>query len=473
MSSAVLVHLLESLDGALSVTDGAVSVADSAKLRSSARQLAERSAFGAGAERGYAQWLIWEAALASGIIPSSIHELYMARGRGETPSNFTVPAMNLRAAAFDCARAAFRAARKLDAGAIIFEIARSEMGYTDQRPSEYASSVLAAAIAEDFRGPVFIQGDHLQVSAKKYAADPEAEVQGVRDLITEAVKAGFYNIDIDTSTLVDLSRPTVPDQQSVNTGRCAELASHVRALEPEGITISTGGEIGEVGGKNSTEEELRAFMDGYSTELARRSAGMSGLSKISIQTGTSHGGVVLPDGTMAQVAVDFDTLGRLSRVAREEYHLAGAVQHGASTLPEAAFRKFADAAACEVHLATNFQNMLYDRLPAGLRAEMYAWLRVNAADERKAKDTEEQFLYKTRKKAIGPFKSQLWGLPADVQGEVEAAWEKQFAFLFEQLNVGGTRELARQHTTLVPLHKRPSHYLGDAAEAEVPSDLAD
>src|SRR3712207_7686140 len=55
-----------------------------------------------------------------------------------------------------------------------------------------------------FRGPVFIQGDHFQINAKKYAADPEPEVEAVRAIAREAIAAGFYNIDIDTSTLVDL-----------------------------------------------------------------------------------------------------------------------------------------------------------------------------------------------------------------------------------------------------------------------------
>ena len=79
----------------------------------------------------------------------------------------------------------FRAANKIGAGAFIFEIARSEMTYTAQRPSEYVTNIIAAAVAEGFVGPVFIQGDHFQVSAKKYQAGPEAELRAVRDLALE------------------------------------------------------------------------------------------------------------------------------------------------------------------------------------------------------------------------------------------------------------------------------------------------
>ncbi|MEZ4570392.1 MAG: hypothetical protein R2849_08715 [Thermomicrobiales bacterium] len=77
--------------------------------------------------------------------------------------------------------------------------------------------------------------------------------------------------------------------------------------------VSVGGEIGEVGSENSTVAELVAFMEHFNGFMEGDTN--SGLSKISVQTGTSHGGVPLPDGTVADVAVDFKTLGDLSEVA--------------------------------------------------------------------------------------------------------------------------------------------------------------
>ncbi|HET7010824.1 MAG TPA: class II fructose-bisphosphate aldolase, partial [Anaerolineales bacterium] len=408
-------------------------------------RLARIAALGAAPEANLARWVIRSAAADVGIHPASIDALYRARGRGETRTNFTVPAMNLRALAYHSARAVFRAARAVEAKAIIFEIARSEMGYTAQRPSEYSSSVLAAAIVEGHTGPVFIQGDHFQMSPKRFGEDPAKEVDAVRALVAESLEAGFFNIDIDTSTLVDLSKASLEAQQELNVQMCAELALEVRRLEPKGLTVSIGGEIGEVGGRNSTEEELRAFMDGFNRVFGRLRPGAPGLSKISIQTGTSHGGVVLPDGSIADVKVDFDTLRKLSEVARTAYGLAGAVQHGASTLPEQAFSRFAEAAACEVHLATNFQTMLFDRLPDGVRREMYAFLDRDFAGERKADMTDEQFYYKVRKNALGPFKKTLWELPGDVLDDVGRAWEDQFRLLFERLGVVGTRAEVERH----------------------------
>jgi fructose/tagatose bisphosphate aldolase len=286
----------------------------------------------------------------------------------------------------------------------------------------------------------------------------------------EAIEAGFLNIDIDTSTLVDLDLPSLRDQQRLNATLCAQLTQHVRSLEPRGVTVSVGGEIGEVGGRNSTEDELRAFMAEYQEALG---SGSVGLSKLSVQTGTSHGGVVLPDGSLAQVKVDFDTLLRLSRAARQGFAMAGAVQHGASTLPESAFSRFPESEACEIHLATNFQNMLFDRLPTELHAQINAWLLETKADQRKAGETEEQFLYKTRKNAIGPFKRALWDLPAGALAAVGNAWEAQFAFLFRQLNVVGTRDLVARSVVATPLHRTLSSFGAGPAEAEDVSGLAD
>src|SRR5437667_440699 len=300
-------------------------------------ELVRQAVFGAPQEREQARWLIWEIGQAGGVRPASIHELYLARGRGEVPP-FTTPAINVRVLAYDSARAILRAARRLDVG--------------------------------------------------------------------------------------------------------AELTEFMRGREADGVTVSVGAEIGEVGGKNSDVHELHAFMEGYRRTL--QSLGpppYAGISKISVQTGTSHGGVVLPDGSIARVQLDLEALRALSAAARATYRLGGAVQHGASTLPPDAFSHFPKCEAIEIHLATNFQNIVCDhpRLPAEFRRELNDWVKGECKDEWKKGDTEEQFIYKSRKRAIGPFKRRLWDLPADVRDAIGADLEKTFAFLFEQLRVTGTR----------------------------------
>jgi fructose-bisphosphate aldolase class II len=427
--------------GAIALAPGGVTVRDPSKLRCAATdRLVWQAVFSTGTEREAARWLLWELGQATGARPASINGLYRARGRGEV-GGFTVPAINVRTLAYDTARAVFRAARAGKAGAILLEIARSEIAYTEQRPAEYVSVLIAAALREGYTLPLFIQGDHCQVNHKKYQADAEGEVGEVKTLIAEEIGAGFYNIDVDTSTLVDLSKPTLDQQQQVNFERAAEITAFIRSKEPEGVTVSVGAEIGEVGMKNSTVEELHAFMQGYNRSLTTL-GDQEGISKISVQTGTSHGGVVLPDGSIADVQLDLDALAALSKVARETYGLAGAVQHGASTLPSNAFGNFPRIETAEIHLATNFQNIVFDhpRLPSELRERLRRWVDENAAGERKGGDTAEQFYYKARKKAIGPFKREFWSLPEDIRGAIAADLERTFVFLFEQLNVNGTED---------------------------------
>jgi len=387
---------------------------------------------------------ILDVAHEKGIYSSSIHEFYMARGRGEF-EGFTVPAINLRSMTYDLARAIFRVAEKNSSGAFIFEIARSEMGYTNQLPTEYSSSVLAAAIKENYSGPVFIQGDHFQANAVKFKENPDREVESLQALIADAIGSGFYNIDIDSSTLVDLSKPDLKGQQLLNFEVCAKLTQFIRGIEPKGVTVSVGGEIGEIGHQNSTPEDLNTFMSGLEERLPKGSAG---ISKISVQTGTTHGGVVLPDGSVAQVNLDFNTLKTLSEIARRKYGLAGAVQHGASTLPPEAFHKFVECETAEVHLATEFQNMIYEskQFPPDLKKRIYEWLKINAANEAKQGETEEQFFYKTRKKALGPFKKDIMGLPQKTRDAIAAEVEKKFDFLFKQLNAINKIGLVNKYT---------------------------
>ena len=446
-------QLMDLLAGAVHIDGDRVVVDDEAVLRDRGiRDLAWTSAFSEDAAAvEVARWLVWEASQELGARSASIQDLYVARGRGEV-GGFTVPAINIRAQTFDTARTIFETATAADVGAVIFELARSEQTYTYQRPAEYVTSVLAGAIAADWQAPVFIQGDHYQFNAAKYAADPEKMTEEIRGACRQALEVGYRNIDIDSSTLVDLSRPSVDLQQRENYVRAAEITALIRDLEPRGEAVSVGGEIGEVGKKNSTEEELRVYLDGYLRELDRLRPGAVGLSKVSVQTGTSHGGVPLPDGSIAAVQLDFDVIRRLGEVARS-YGLAGCVQHGASTLPDELFHHFPAVETAEIHLATGFQNLLFEHpaCPAELHRAIREWCFANAADERKEGQTDEQFVYSTRKKAIGPFKRELWDL--ETKDEILAALRRKVSFLFTELQVAGSTEMIGRYIRPIEEHR--------------------
>jgi fructose/tagatose bisphosphate aldolase len=426
---------------------------DAGSVRQHIDEIVRLAVFGSAGEQALARYAIHSAAPQLGATPSSIAGLYAARGRGEV-SGFTVPAVNIRGMAYDLSRALFRAIKSNNATATVFELARSEMGYTYQDPSELAAVVLASAIAEDYQGPVFIQGDHFQANAKKFATDAEGETRALEDLIRQAVAAQFYCIDIDASTLVDLSFDRVSDQQAPNAKLTARLAKLVRELEPKGVTISIGGEIGEVGKNNSTVEELTAYVDGFRDIVG---PDFTGISKVSVQTGTSHGGIPLPDGSIAKVAIDFETLREMSRVSRERYGMAGAVQHGASTLPDELFHRFPEVETAEIHLATGFQNLMMDHpsFPAELLKEMHAFANSELAGERTADETDVQFFYKTRKKAWGPFKRQAWDMPAEIRAELGKTLQDKFEFLIRQLKANDTREITLRYVEQTPVEIEP------------------
>lgn len=377
---------------------------------------------------GFSRGLIKARALEQGVFPASVYSLYKALGEGRIPHGFVVPAINIRGMTYDCARAVFRVAKKLKVGTFIFELARSEMEYTSQTPDEYASVVLAAAVREGWVGPVYVQGDHFQ-----FKSAGGEELSELKDLVGEAIAAGFFNIDIDASTLVNLSVSDVAEQQKLNIERTVELAKFVRLIQPEGVTVAVGGEIGHIGGRNSTVEDLVAFVDGF---LSKWDSNVPGLSKISVQTGTRHGGFVLPTGALGKADVDFNAISTLSKVCREKYKIAGIVQHGASTLPDEFFGKLPAAGVVETHLATGVQNLIMDHpdFPKMLLGEIYAWIDSKLAREREEGWTDEQFHYRLRKKAWGVFKKEFWDIDADAKGKILKTLEDRLTSIFTYLS---------------------------------------
>lgn len=373
---------------------------------------------------------------------SSLYNLYQAFAREEI-KGLTIPAINIRTLTHDIARVIFRIAKTHNIGAFILEIARSEQRYTKQSPKEYASSILKAATAENYQGPLFLQGDHYQFNKKIFENDPQKEINNLKNLINQSIESGFYNIDIDASTLVDYSKNSLDEQQKNNYQMTALLTKHVREIEPKNVTVTVGGEIGHIGGKNSTIQELEAFMEGLLKEV--QNGKTQGISKVSIQTGTSHGGIPLADGTIKQVKIDFEVLKNIGRVAREKYHLAGVVQHGASTLSDELFDQFPKVSTLEIHLSTEFQNIVFDYLPNNLKSEMYQWLKNNLKSEWQKDWSEEQFLYKTRKKALGIFKQQLANLSQKEKRPILQALEKKFLLIFEKLNIFDSKKIVDQY----------------------------
>lgn len=388
-------------------------------------------------------------ALEKKIFPASLFSLYQKFAK-EQIKEMTIPAINIKTLTYDIACLLFNLIKSLKLGPIIFELARSEISYTNQTPKEYAGIILAAAVKENYQGPVFIQADHYQVNLLRYQKEPSNEIEELKKLIKESIEAGFYNIDIDASTLVNLEKPTLKQQQEKNYQLTAFFTKYIRKIEPKKIKITIGGEIGHIGGKNTTVKEFETFMKGYLSQIqnskfnSQNEKKIEGISKISIQTGSTHGGIPLPDGKLAKVNIDFNLIKKIGEIARKKYHLGGVVQHGASTLPEELFSLFPKFNTLEIHLGTEFLNIVFDQLPKGIRKEIYSWIKTNLKSEWKKDWTEEQFIYKIRKKALKIFKKNLWLMNSNEKKPIIIALKEKFTRIFKNLNVVGKEKILKE-----------------------------
>jgi len=422
--------------------------------------------------RALAAWIIGEAAQQLGAKLNSPQEVYVAIAEGKIDRQMCFPAVNVRGNSLDTARALFRAAVDNQVGALIIEIARSEMGYTSQPPMEFAAVIQAAALLEGFTGPLFLQGDHVQLKSKPVRQGGEAakkEIAAHSDLIRELLGYGFGSIDLDMSPFERRNEEglSFEEQQEENARMTAEKIADVRKIEKElGIPWTTmlGGETGEVGKMNTREEDLDAYAKGILKHMQRLGIDPSlGIRKIAVNDGTAHGGVPLPGGGVADVSIAFDVLSMATKKGRE-FGWAGSVQHGASTLPQDAFSLFPKHGAVEVHLATGFQNILYEHAfkVKGLQPVVERFLVDNFRGEWKEGKTFVQFAYSTRKKVLGPMKHTFWTLPEETRAAAAEELYDQFAFLFDQLGVKDTRDLIAQYVTDRDFH-RPFPQEGRAA----------
>ena len=399
-----------------------------------------------------ARWLIHEAARELGAHSASIHDLYMARARGEV-SGFTVPAINIRAQTFDMARTVYETAAAADVGAIILELARSEQTYTFQRPADYAAAVLAGAIAADWHGPVFIQGDHYQFNAKKYADDPEAVTEEIRRACRLAIDAGYRNIDIDSSTLVDLSK--------ADARRAAARELRPRRRDDGADPLARDRRRDHQRRRRDRRGRQEELDRGRAARLPRRLRARAGASGRPVRARHLQG--QRPDRHLARRR---PAPGRHRRRGQARLRRA---RHGSARSPASTAWPARSSTArrrCRTSCSTASRPSRPPRStsrPASRTRSTSTrrsrrssigrsrrWCFENATDERKPDQTDQQFVYTTRKKAIGPFKRELWDL--ETKDEILAAQRRKIAFLFTELGVNGSREMVDRYVRPVPLH---------------------
>ncbi len=379
-----------------------------------------------------AQEMIRDLSVLSHCPSSSTSKLYSHRLTNHL--SFTTPAFNIRTLTYDLARCLFRLMKQTKTSSVVFELSKSERGYTEQTFPQFTSSILAAAIKEGYIGPVFMQADHTQVDLENYKKDAVGELNHLKSLIKEAIQSGMRNIDIDASTLVDLSKPTSIEQQKDNIIITAELINSARMHEKSEYPLTIGGEVGHIGEQNTTKEEVEVFLSEVKKRLEK-----DGMQKLSIQTGTTHGGIVSKEGETQKMEVDFALLSDIASIV-SPYELLGVVQHGASTLPLTLFSSFPASHTLEIHLSTHMQNILFETLPQEIKETLENWT-LEKHPHTDMKLSKEQHLYKTRKFSLGEHKQLLWEMPSEEKEAFLTSASAYFSSLFESLQIHNTKEI--------------------------------
>lgn len=379
------------------------------------------------------------------IKTGSNYDFYQKKKNGEYEF-FTVPAINSRMITLHTVRSAVKVAENLKLPHLIFELALSEMGYTGQDKQEYVALVKSAYISLGIKDKtIYLQADHYQLDPKKYEENSIVEIERIKNLIQKAVEAGVYNIDIDTSKFETIdNNKTDKENQFLNAKLTADLLYFVRNLEKEmnlGLTISIGGEVGEVGGGNTKYPQVNAYLEVLKEELEKKEEvnnSIKGLDKVSINVGSAHGGVLGPDGKPLEIVpLDFQAhhdvyMKAVDPISKQKKVLS--VQHGASTLPKNYFPLFPAMHVAEVHLATGFQNIVWEVLKKEdkkLFKKMTKMVKEKFADKISKYETKEIGFAKENKRLTEFVKKEL--LLSKALPKIELALEIEFANLFYSL----------------------------------------
>lgn len=369
-------------------------------------------------------WLIRRAAAGMSIYPASAQGLYAAAARGQV-RRFTAPALSLRVMTYDAARACFRAAKQSGCGAMVLDLGPNATEGPAQSPVEYATCLLAGAIREGYEGPVFLQADYLRERRAADEADQRDEFDRFQNLAEEALGAGFFNLELDTSALEDPLAPDPREQERASCADAARLAAFVRKTEPPGVDTNLGVKMRGRGDSEHVARRLRAFMEGFASEFADRAGSVTGIGKLSLDLRSA------------------DELGAsrdLAEVARREYNLATSVSWGGAPLPEALFAELTRFPVVEAHLGTRYEDLVLNHpgFPAPLRDAMSDWIDKTYGTIRGAEQDRASFQQQLRMPALERFKREMWDLPPESKDPIMADLQRTLLADFKRLDVEDT-----------------------------------
>lgn len=358
--------------------------------------------------------------------------------------NVIVTAANVRIQ--HCFRGIMKAAREMDA-AIIFEIAKSEVGYTDQSPEEYISIVKSLAKEINFNTPYCIHGDHITISENT----PDA-IRSAEDLIRKEIEAGFTSFAIDASHNFNIEAETTREQLADNieiTTRIAKLIKRLMAekgkkRENYGLEVEVG-EIGKIDPETG-EQELTTVDEAVTFIKALNENGVYP-DLIAINNGTVHGNVYDAEGNIVPL-LGIDGL-RTREVANAIASLGVQIaQHGITGTPLELIHKLIDAGIVKGNVATNWQNIALDNMPFDLVKKMENWTMENYAVKVRAKKqsiSDKEIIGKNIKYGIRVFKNEIANIDDEYKQKIYDASKKSAIEFIEAFNGRESGQIVRDY----------------------------
>lgn len=358
--------------------------------------------------------------------------------------NVIVMAANVRIQ--HCFRGIIEAAKEMDA-AIIFEIAKSEVGYTDQAPEEYISVVKSLAKEIDFNTPYCIHGDHITISENT----PDA-IRSAEDLIKKEVEAGFTSFAIDASHNFNIEAETTREQLADNieiTTRIAKLIKRLmvekgKTREDYGLEVEVG-EIGKIDPETG-EQELTTVDEAVTFIKALNENGVYP-DLIAINNGTVHGNVYDAEGNIVPL-LGIDGL-RTREVANAIASIGVQIaQHGITGTPLELMRKLIDAGIVKGNVGTNWQNIALDNMPSDLVKKMEDWTMENYAVKVRAKKpsiSDKEIIGQNIKYGIRVFKKEIANIDDEYKQKIHDVSKKSAIEFIEAFNGRESGQIVRDY----------------------------
>ena len=327
-----------------------------------------------------------------------------------------------------------QAAKELDA-AVLFEIARSEIGYTGQTPQEFYDRITGIAGELDFNTPYAIHGDHITIKDNT----PES-IDSARKLIDAEVAAGFTSYAIDASHNFNFDGKNEREQLADNIAITVELAD----LIPNEACLEV--EVGEVGRTNAdgtkkltTVAEADAFISALHEQGVKPDL-------LAINNGTIHGNIFDAEGNIVeQVGIDIDrTKAIADAIAPLEVRIA---QHGITGTPLRLMHLLIEAGIAKGNVGTNWQNVYIENLPGEMRNKMEEWtLASDEAAKMKAKKpqmSKKELIAKNIKFSTKIYKDELLSISGEYKERIDSATREGALAFFEAFQAQGSGSKVR------------------------------